>query len=385
MKKKLLIFGSTGSIGTQTLEIVRNHPQRFEVVGVSANSNYKELNKQIAEFKPKYAALSNEEAKGTITGDVNAFYGQDGLIEMCREADADIALIAIVGLAGLPVTAECIKKKMTIALANKETLVGGGAYITQLAKDYGVEIIPVDSEHSAIFQCLQNEANRKAIRRIILTASGGPFYGYTKEELEKVTPQMALKHPNWDMGGKITIDSATLMNKGLEVIEAKWLFGLEADKIDVLVHRKSIVHSLVEFEDNSVLAQLGVPDMRIPIQYALTYPDRIECSAPKLDLLTCGALEFLKPDIKTFNLLGLAYDALNAGGGKALVINAANEIAVEAFLKEKITFMQIMEVVNNAYTNSKCIDEGSIEDILFLDGETRRYCQEIINKNTELS
>ena len=320
MKKKLLILGSTGSIGTQTLEIVRNHPQRFEVAGLSANGNYKLLNKQIAEFKPKCAALSDEKLSGKIDAGTKSFYGRGGLVQMCSETEADIAVTAIVGLAGLPVTAECIKKGMAIALANKETLVGGGAYITNLAKEHSADIIPVDSEHSAIFQCLQNGTNRRAVKKIILTASGGPFYGYSKDELNKVTPEMALKHPNWDMGGKITIDSATLMNKGLEVIEAKWLFGLEAHQIDVMVHRKSIVHSLVEFNDNSVLAQLGVPDMRIPIQYALTYPERVECSAPKLDLLNAGPLEFSKPDMDTFYLLKLAYDALKAGKGKALVL-----------------------------------------------------------------
>ncbi len=382
MKKKLLIIGSTGSIGTQTLEIVRNHPERFEVVGISAHSNYKLLNEQIAEFNPPYAALSDEDSFKNITGDVKAFCGKQGLIEMCREAEADIAVTAIVGLAGLPVTAECIKKQMTIALANKETLVGGGAYITKLARGNGVQIIPVDSEHSAIFQCLQNEENKKSLKRILLTASGGPFFGYTRDDLSKVTKKMALKHPNWEMGGKITIDSATLMNKGLEVIEAKWLFGVEASQIDVLVHRKSIVHSLVEFEDNSVLAQLGMPDMRIPIQYALTYPERIKCSAPKLDLLSCGALEFKKPDIKTFSLLGLAYQALRNGGGKAAAINAANEVAVDAFLKEKITFTQIMEVVNKAYTSAEIIDEECFEDILFLDRQTRVYSEKLIEKIT---
>ena len=380
MKKRILIFGSTGSIGKQTLEIVRNHPQLFEVAGLSANRNYELINRQIAEFKPKYAALSDKTAKGKISGVKRAFYGEQGLINMCREAEADIAVTAIVGLAGLPVTAECIKKGLTIALANKETLVGGGAYITKLAAEHGVDIIPVDSEHSAIFQCLQNDANRRAVKRIILTASGGPFYGYTKRELEKVTLEMALRHPNWDMGGKITVDSATLMNKGLEVIEAKWLFGLGARRIDVVVHRQSIVHSLVEFCDNSVLAQLGMPDMRIPIQYALTYPERMECTAPELDLLSLSPLEFTRPDTETFYLLKLAYDALERGKGKALVLNSANEAAVEAFLRKKIGFNQIMEVVNNAYTNSPDIDEGDIKEILLLDGETRRGCHEYIDK-----
>ena len=380
MIKKLLIFGSTGSIGTQTLEIVRNHPGHFEVAGLSANGNYKLLNEQIAEFKPKYAALSDERLKGKIEGGVKAFYGTQGLIDMCHEAHADTAVVAIVGLAGLPVTAECIKAGMEIALANKETLVGGGEYITKLAHKQDVNIIPVDSEHSAIFQCLQNDENTRSIKRIILTASGGPFYGYSKDELSNVTLEMALAHPNWEMGSKITIDSATLMNKGLEVIEAHWLFDLPADDIDVLVHRKSIVHSLVEFNDNSVLAQLGMPDMRIPIQYALTYPERMTCSAPELDLVKAGALEFHAPDTDTFTLLGLAYKALRKGHGKPLALNAANEEAVDAFLKKKIGFEQLMEVVNNAYTNSHNIDEGSIEDILLLDGDVRKASREFIEK-----
>lgn len=377
-KKKILLLGSTGSIGVQTLDIIKNHPDRFEVVGISANQNYSRLNEQIQYFKPKFAALSNPDVKGKITGDVKEFYGKDGLLEMCRQADADIAVIAIVGLAGLPATIQCIKKKMTIALANKETLVGGGAVVTKMVRDSGVDLIPVDSEHSAIFQCLQTKANKDAIKRVILTASGGPFFGYSKEDLQKVTPSMALKHPNWDMGGKITIDSATLMNKGLEVIEARWLFDVDADSIDVAVHRKSIVHSLVEFDDGSVLAQLGMPDMRIPIQYALTYPERITCSAPKLDLLKCGALEFFEADKDTFSLLGLAYDALRKKNGKAVILNAANEIAVEAFLKEKISFTGIMDIVHNAYNKLPAIDESNIEDVLLLDGDTRKYCLEIV-------
>ena len=380
MKKRLLIFGSTGSIGTQTLEIVRNHPHLFEVVGISANSDYKTLNNQIEEFNPEYAALADEAVLGKIEGVKHALYGSKGLLDMARDASANIAVTAIVGLAGLPVTEQCIKRGMTIALANKETLVGGGAYITKLADEHKVDIIPVDSEHSAIFQCLQNEANKKSIKKIMLTASGGPFYGFSAKQLSKVTREMALKHPNWDMGGKITIDSATLMNKGLEVIEAKWLFGLSADEIEVLVHRKSIVHSLVEFSDNSVLAQLGMPDMRIPIQYAITYPERIECSAPKLDLLKSSPLEFAKPDMDTFYLLKLAYDALDKGGGHALVLSAANEVAVDAFLRGDISFIQIMEVVNNAYTKSQNIDESDVKEILWHDGKTRRITGQIIDK-----
>jgi 1-deoxy-D-xylulose-5-phosphate reductoisomerase len=347
-------------------------------VGISANQNYNRLNEQIQQFKPKFAALSDPKVKGKITEDVIQFYGSDGLLEMCKHAEADIAVIAIVGLAGLPATIECIKKKMTIALANKETLVGGGAVVTKMIEDYGVNLIPVDSEHSAIFQCLQTTENKDAIKKIILTASGGPFFGKKREDIEKVTPSMALKHPNWDMGGKITIDSATLMNKGLEVIEARWLFDVSYDNIDIAVHRKSIVHSLVEFKDNSILAQLGMPDMRIPIQYALTYPERIKCSAPKLDLLKCGVLEFFEVDKETFSLLALAYDALRQGKGKAVILNAANEIAVEAFLKEKISFTGIMDIVHSAYNKLPAIDESNIEDVLLLDGDTRNYCREII-------
>ena len=378
MKKKILLFGSTGSIGTQTLDIIKRYPELFSVVGLSANSNYNLLNEQIAQFKPKLVALSSPESKGQIIGDVKKFYGTQGLQDLISEADADIACIAIVGLAGLPVTIDCIKKKMTIALANKETLVGGGRVITQMIEDYDVDLIPVDSEHSAIFQCLQNKENEEAINKIILTASGGPFYGYNKKQLENITPQMALKHPNWDMGGKITIDSATLMNKGLEVIEAKWLFSLDAKKIDVAIHTKSIVHSMVEFEDGSILAQLGMPDMRIPIQYALTYPKRIKCSAPKLDIFKCGALEFKKADMETFSLLKLAYDALRQGKGKAVILNAANEIAVHSFLTEKISFNGIMDVVHDAYNKLAAIDESVISDVLLLDKDTRKYCIEKI-------
>ncbi|MCK5129684.1 MAG: 1-deoxy-D-xylulose-5-phosphate reductoisomerase, partial [Clostridiales bacterium] len=224
----------------------------------------------------------------------------------------------------------------------------------------------------------QNDENKNAIKRIILTASGGPFYGYTKVQLDSVTLPMALKHPNWDMGGKITIDSATMMNKGLEVIEAKWLFGLQADRIDVAIHTKSIVHSMVEFVDGSILSQMGVPDMRIPIQYALTYPERIPCTVPQLDIFSCGALEFYKPDMKTFSLLALAYDALNEGNGKAVILNAANEMAVDAFLKEKISFIDIMEIVNKVYHYMPSIDESDIEDVLLLDKETREYCMDLL-------
>ncbi len=380
MRKKILLCGSTGSIGIQVLDIIKNNPELFDIVGLSANTNYKLLNEQIAYFKPEFAALSGIDCKGKIEGSVKTYYGKNDLLEMCSDVEADIALIAIVGLAGLPVTIECIKKKMLIALANKETLVGGGEVITKMLKDYDVELIPVDSEHSAIFQCLQTKENKSAVKRIILTASGGPFFGYNMHQLEKVTPKMALRHPNWDMGAKVTIDSATLMNKGLEVIEAKWLFNLNADNIDVAVHTKSIIHSMVEFKDNSILAQMGVPDMRIPIQYALTYPKRLKCTAPRLDIFTCGALEFKKADIKTFSLLELAYDALRQKKGKAVILNAANEIAVEAFLHEKISFTGIVDVVKKAYNKLPAIDEGSIEDVLLLDRDTRRYTRDIINK-----
>ena len=335
--KKISILGSTGSIGKQTLDVVRQHKDKFEVVAISANSSVDLLLEQIKEFKPKYVAVYNESSyiklKSMIPLDINieVLCGMEGLKTISSLPEIDVLLTAIVGMIGLVPTLEAIKAGKDIALANKETLVCAGDLVMSEAKKMGVSILPVDSEHSAIFQCLNGE-NNKEIEKIILTASGGPFRGKTKEELVNVTKNQALKHPNWSMGRKISIDSSTLMNKGLEVIEAKWLFGVEHDKIDVVVHPQSIIHSMVQFIDSSVIAQLGCPDMRLPIQYALSYPNRIECDFERLDLAKIATLTFENPDMDTFPCLKLAYETLKMGGTYSAVLNSANEILVSEFL-----------------------------------------------------
>lgn len=296
------------------------------------------------------------------------------------ECGADIALCAIVGIAGLESTICCINEGMTIALANKETLVAGGKLVTQLAKQKKVDIYPVDSEHSAIFQCLQNDENTKGLKKLYLTASGGPFIDTPKSDMASISIEQALNHPNWSMGAKITIDSATMMNKGLEVIEAKYLFDVSAEQIQVCIHRKSIIHSMVEFMDNSILAQLGNPDMRIPIQYALMYPRRIKCPSEPLDIFNMGALEIEKPDFDKFPCLAIAYKALDDGKCRSLVINAANEIAVDAFLKGKIKYTDIYDVIESAYINLDSVNEDSLIEILKLNNKTRAYCNEEIHK-----
>ncbi len=380
-KRKIVILGSTGSIGTQTLKIIDNYNELFEVVGISGNKNYKLLNEQIEKYKPEFCAIGDESLEKHLIGqNTKLLSGKDGIIKMCEECRVDIAVCAIVGIAGLESTIVCIKQGMTIALANKETLVAGGSLINRLAMEYNVPIYPVDSEHSAIFQCIQNDANKRGIKSIILTASGGPFVDTPIEKMHSITVEQALRHPNWTMGAKITIDSATMMNKGLEVIEAKHLFGIDGKRIKVCVHRKSIVHSMVEFMDNSILAQLGNPDMRIPIQYAIMYPERVESTSEPLDIFGTGALEFEKPDYEKFPCLAIAFKSLEEGRCRSLVVNAANEAAVEAFLKSKIKFTDIYEVVENAYNNMKSTDESSIENILELDKETRIYCEELIQK-----
>ena len=382
-KKKILILGSTGSIGTQTLDIISHYKERFEVVGISGNKNFKLLNEQIEKFKPKFCAIADKSLeKNIIAQNTKVLSGRDGLINMCNECGAELAVCAIVGIAGLESTIECIKNGMTIALANKETLVAGGKLVTDLAKEYNTPIYPVDSEHSAIFQCLQNEANQKGIKNIYLTASGGPFVDTPKAGMEKITVEQALKHPNWSMGAKITIDSATMMNKGLEVIEAKYLFDVESTNIKVCVHRKSIVHSMVEFMDNSILAQLGNPDMRIPIQYAIMYPERIECPSKPLDIFSVGALEFEKPDFDKFPCLAIAYKALEDKNSRSLVINSANEVAVDAFLKGRIKFTEIYDIIESAYNSIETINESSLSDILELDKKTRIYCDELAGKRS---
>jgi len=378
MHNGLIILGSTGSIGTQALEVAR--ALDIQVAALTAHSNIGLLERQIREFKPKIAAVTDEAAAAALrikTADTSTRIaaGMDGLCEAACADNADIVLNAIVGMAGLRPTLAAIRAKKTIALANKETLVAGGQLVTGLAAEYGVNILPVDSEHSAVFQCLQTARPDTPIRRIILTASGGPFFSRSRAELASVTREQALKHPNWDMGAKISIDSATLMNKGLEIIEAVHLFDVPAEKIDVVVHRESVIHSMVEFEDNSVLAQMGVPDMRVPIQYALTYPERYPSAAEPLDLAKTAALTFAAPDEQTFPCLRLCREAAEKGGLMPAAVNAANEEAVRLFLDGRIEFLDIAELVENAANSGPwTVNSGqfTLDDVFEADTEARR-------------
>ena len=376
--KRISILGSTGSIGKQTLDVVRQHKDKFEVVAISANSSVDLLLEQIKEFKPKYVAVYDElraiKLKSMIPSDINieVLSGMEGLKAISSLDEIDVLLTAIVGMIGLVPTLEAIKKGKDIALANKETLVCAGNLVMNEAKKYGVSILPVDSEHSAIFQCLNGEKT-KEIEKIILTASGGPFRGKKKEDLLNVTKNQALKHPNWSMGRKISIDSSTLMNKGLEVIEAKWLFDVEHNQIDVVVHPQSIIHSMVQFIDSSVIAQLGCPDMRLPIQYALSYPDRIECDFERLNLAKIATLTFEEPDMDTFPCLKLAYDTLKMGGTYSAVLNSANEVLVNEFLEDKIGFYDIPYYIEKTLEAHSSINNATLEDILEIDRWTRDY------------
>lgn len=375
--RQLLVLGSTGSVGTQTLSVVGSLPGEFGIWGLCAHSNVDLLIEQARQFQPKAVALIDESAadraQGHLPKGTVLFRGPQGLLELCRMAkgQVDMAVVAIVGIAGLPAVVECIAGGMDIALANKETLVTGGALVRDLLTRHNRRLFPVDSEHSAIFQCLQGLASPQELSRVIVTCSGGPFFGWDRERLEQVTAAQALKHPNWSMGAKITIDSATLMNKGLEVIEARWLFDRGPEDIQVVVHRQSIVHSLVQLVDNSVLAQLGCPDMRIPIQYALTYPRRTVCLAPQLDMLKVGALTFEQPDTGAFPCLALAYETLRRPAEAAVALNAANEVAVASFLKGQIGFCDIPRIVEGAMNAASAIDPLSLEDILAQDADTR--------------
>lgn len=367
-KKRIAILGSTGSIGTQTLEVIEEHSDKFEVEVLTANSNADLLIQQAIKFKPNAVVIVDEKQYKKVSEalwqhDIKTYTGIEALAQVVEMETIDIVLTALVGYAGLLPTINAIKAKKTIALANKETLVVAGELITKLARENQVAILPVDSEHSAIFQCLVGEFQNK-IEKIYLTASGGPFRGKTKSELLNITKEQALKHPNWDMGAKITIDSATLMNKGLEVIEAKWLFNLQPHQIDVIVHPQSIVHSLVQFEDGSMKAQLGLPDMKHPIQYALSFPQRIYSKSPRFDFLNYPQLTFEKPDTETFLNLKLAYQALEKGGNLACILNAANEIAVEAFLKDKITFLQIATINQACMEKVPFIEHPTLEDYI---------------------
>jgi len=367
-KKRIAILGSTGSIGTQTLEVIEEHSDKFEVEVLTAHSNADLLIQQAIQFKPNAVVIVDETHYKKVSEalwqyDIKTYAGLEALAQVVEMETIDIVLTALVGYVGLLPTINAIKAKKTIALANKETLVVAGELITKLARENQVAILPVDSEHSAIFQCLVGEFQNK-IEKIYLTASGGPFRGKTRDELGNITKEQALKHPNWDMGAKITIDSATLMNKGLEVIEAKWLFNLQPHQIDVIVHPQSIVHSLVQFEDGSMKAQLGLPDMKHPIQYALSFPQRIFSKSARFNFMDYPQLTFEQPDTDTFLNLKLAYQALEKGGNLACILNAANEIAVDAFLKDKITFLQIATINQECMEKVAFIQHPTYEDYI---------------------
>ncbi len=382
--KRLSLLGSTGSIGTQTLDVVRGLtdtgcPIRVEVL--AARSNIDLLEKQIREFHPAAAAVFDKKAAKELRDrthdlDLPVLEGMDGLCQAAAWETADVILNAVVGMVGLRPTLSAIAAKKTVALANKETLVAGGGLVMKAAREAGAAILPVDSEHSAIFQCLQGCPERKALKKLILTASGGPFFGKAREELQNVTPAQALKHPNWDMGAKVTIDSATMMNKGLEVIEASWLFDMPPERIDVVIHRESVVHSLIEYQDNSVIAQLGAPDMRVPIQYALTYPERFPSPAAELNLWQQGSLTFFEPDRDAFRCLPVCIDALKRGGLAPAAVNGANEKAVELFLKGKISFLDIGELVSAAVDRQPDVSEISLDAVLEADRAARCFVAE---------
>lgn len=381
MTKYLSILGSTGSIGRQTLEVVEQMPE-IKVAALTAGTNVERMVQQCRAFHPELAVMATQEAanelKNALEGEkIRVLSGMDGLIAAAQHEKADTVVTAVVGMVGLRPTLAAISKKKRIALANKETLVCAGELVMAAAREYGAEIIPVDSEHSAIFQCLMGCRERSEIRRLILTCSGGPFFGKTAEELESVTKSDALKHPNWKMGNKITIDCATLMNKGLEVIEAMRLYDLPLSKVDVVIHRQSIVHSLVEFRDGAVMAQLGVPDMRIPIRLAMTYPYRAENPAPPLDLLSCGELTFCAPDETAFPCLALAKEAAGRGGNCCAVLNGANEAAVAKYLKDEIGFYDIPGLVRGAMDAVPFVKSPDLNEILQADALARKFVEQL--------
>lgn len=385
MMKKITLLGSTGSIGVSALSVIDKNPEKFKVVALAAGRNVRLLARQILKYRPRLVSVQSRhdaERLGQILDigkDVHIVYDEQGAEDVASYAASDIVLSAISGAAGLKPTLAAIEARKDIALANKETMVIAGHIVTKKAREKEVKILPVDSEHSAIFQCLtgQRPAN---LKRIILTASGGPFYNFSREDLKKVTLQQALQHPRWKMGRKITIDSASLMNKGLEVIEAKWLFGVDISRIDVLIHPQSVVHSLIELTDGSVLAQLGIADMRIPIAFAFAYPDRVTNDLPALNLAKTGPLEFHQPDMKKFPCLRLAFEAGRLGGTAAVALNAANEVAVAAFLENKICFNDLPKVIEKILDRHKVVNDPSLEDILGTDREVRIQTESVIKK-----
>jgi len=382
MKKRIAILGSTGSIGKQALEVIEQNPERFEVEVLTANNNVDLLIAQAKKFQPNVVVIANPEKYEYVSGalkneDVKVFAGSDALNQVVQMDTVDMVLTAMVGYSGLLPTYNAIKAKKSIALANKETLVVAGEIITKAAIENQVEILPVDSEHSAIFQCLAGEF-RNPIEKILLTCSGGPFRGKTIEELQNVTVNNALNHPNWEMGAKITIDSATLMNKGFEMIEARWLFGVPPSKIEVVIHPQSIIHSLVQFEDGSIKAQLGLPDMKLPIQYALGFPQRIKNNFQRFSFASYPTLTFEQPNTKIFRNLALAFEAINKGGNMPCVLNAANEIVVDAFLNRKIAFLQMPEIIEKAMEKANWIEKPGLDDLIQTNSETRHLTKLLI-------
>ena len=381
MAKNISLLGSTGSIGTQSLDVCRMHG--YNVKCLTAASRCDIIEEQIREFRPELVCMMNEDAAKDLKTrvsdtDVKIVSGMEGLIECATYGGADTVLNSVVGMVGLQPTLEAIKAKKTIALANKETLVAGGHLVTNLAKEMGVAILPVDSEHSAIFQSLQGSPRKEAVKKIILTASGGPFFGKKREELETVTAADALKHPNWDMGAKITIDSATMMNKGLEFIEAKWLFDMPNEDIEIVIHRESVLHSAIVYQDNSMIAQLGVPDMRIPIQYALTYPERLESPVKALSLADYGKLTFFEPDYETFRCINVCKEAIELGGLHPAAANGANEESVKLFLNGKIKFNDIAYLNYEAMKNAPDKKDFTLQDVLDTDRAARDYVLETV-------
>lgn len=383
MSRTITILGSTGSIGTSTLDVVAQNPEEYKVAALAAGSNLEELLKQIEIFRPELVSVATAEGaaqvKSRFGSAVDVMVGEEGLVAVATHPGAELVVTAVVGAVGLLPTLEAIKTGKHIALANKETLVAAGHLVTELAKETGSALLPVDSEHSAIFQCLNGE-RLLDVERILVTASGGPFRNKTRDEMAKATVQDALNHPNWAMGAKITVDSATLMNKGLEVMEAHWLFEMPYDKIDVVVHPQSVVHSLVEFVDGSMMAQLGAPDMRVPIQYALTYPTRLPGNYKRLNLLEAATLEFYAPDLDRFPCLRYAYDAGRQGGSMPAVLNAANEVANQLFREERISFLDIERVIASVMEQHDVLAHPNLDDILGADAWARRTAEEVAQK-----
>lgn len=381
MKKTIAVLGSTGSIGVQSLDVALK--SGYTVDAVTANRNFKKTEEQIRQFKPRFAALSDPAAAAELRLRVRdtstkVYSGDEGICMCAAETDADTVIDSIVGLAGLRPALTVLESNKTLALANKEALVAGGNLVLDKAKKSGKAILPVDSEHSAIFQCLEGKPSNKALKKIILTASGGPFFGKTRDELKNVTARDALKHPNWDMGAKITIDSASMFNKGLELIEAHFLFGIAPEKIDILVHRESIIHSMVEYDDNSVIAQLGLPDMRIPIQYALTYPERYASPVGELDLSELGRLTFFKPDYEVFDCLGICREAIIRGGLFPAAVNSANEEANRLFREDKISFLDLGRLIRTAFSVTPDKKDYTLDDVFEIDKAARRAVLESI-------